>query len=156
MARMKEASIAYTMNVPTDADSLGRLLGESKLDGKRLGMDMGLRALIAVLAIFVWNWKGQSSPAVMWILYAGLAVLVLYPLVHLGDSMEFYENGVKYKNSTYLFRSRNAEWIRREGVGHIISGVYLYLGGQKNGFNASYLQTPDESFARAYQGRLSQ
>ena len=149
MARMKETRSQYTLDVPTNAESLGRLLGETKLDMKRIGLDVLLHVLISALAVWIWHGDGPMGHLDV-ILYIGLAVFTLYPLIHMGDSMKFYENGVTYKKNTCLFRTNQVLWIKNEGVGHIIAGKYLSLGGYPKSMNASYLSAPCETFERAY------
>ncbi len=151
MARIVETTNKYTLNVGTNANELGSLLGEAKTDWKRLGIDVLLRAAIAALALWVWNNKGGLSGVIGMILILILAVLVLYPLLHAGDSMQFFENGVKFKNKAYLFRSQQVEWMRREGYLNVMEGRYLYLNGNKDKINASYVQNPQDAFASAYQ-----
>lgn len=142
------------MDTAVDAASLGRLLGEAKLDVKRLGLDMLLRIVISALAVWIWNADGPVGHLGL-ILYTGLVVLVLYPLIHVKDRMEFYENGVSFKKNTYLFRSNQAVWSKSEGIGHLLAGRYLSLGGYPKCINASYLEAPQETFEQVYRDILA-
>lgn len=151
MARIVESSSTFTLQVCTDGDSLGRLLGEAKTDIKRILVDVLIRVAISVLAIWIWNRDGSAMGIAESILYVGLLVFAGYPLIHSGDTMRFYENGIMFKKKTYQFRSQQVEWFRREGVGSIMEGRYLYLGGYPKRINASYVQNPQDAFAKAYQ-----
>ncbi len=151
MARIVEASNTYTMNVRTNADSLGQLLGSVKTDWKRIGMDILLRIVMSALVLFVWSRSGNGTGALDLICDVGLLVFTLYPLIHCRDTMQFYENGIMFKNSTFLFCSQQVQWLHSEGVGHILPGTYLRLAGSKKQINASYLQDPQGAFAIAYQ-----
>lgn len=149
MARIVENSSSYSLNVRTDADSLGQLLGEAKADTKRILLDVLIRLAISGLAIWIWSRQGDTTGMISLICYAGLLVFTVYPLIHSGDTMRFYENGIMFKKKTYLFRSRQVKWLRREGVMNILEGRYLYLEGHKQ-LNASYVHKPLDVFAKAY------
>lgn len=151
MARIVDTSTSYSLNVRTDMDSLGQLLEEAKTDRKRIIMDLLIRMAISVLAILIWNRQGNVSGTVSLICYVGLLIFTLYPLVHIMDTIQFYENGIMFKKTTYLFRSQQVEWLCREGVANVMEGRYLYLGGYPKKINASYVQNPHDAFAKAYQ-----
>ena len=150
MARIVENSSSYSLNVRTNADSLGQLLGEAKTDTKRIVMDILIRVAISVLAIWIWSRQGDAAGIINVICYAGLLIFTVYPLIHSGDTMQFHENGIMFKKKTYLFRSQQVKWLCREGVMNIMEGRYLYLGGHKKQINASYVQNPQDAFAKAY------
>lgn len=150
MARIVENSSSYSLNVRTDVDSLGQLLGKAKADAKRIVVDLLIRMAISALAIWLWSRSGDATGIISLICYAGLLVFTLYPLIHIGDSLRFYENGIMFKKKTYLFRSQKVKWICREGVMYFMEGRYLSLEGHKNQINASYVQNPQDAFARAY------
>lgn len=150
MARIVEHSSSYSLNVRTDVDSLGQLLGEAKTDTKRILMDLLIRVAISALAIWLWSRQGDATGIISLICYAGLLVFTLYPLIHSGDAMRFYENGIMFKKKTYLFRSQQVKWVCREGVMNLMEGRYLSLEGYKNQINASYVQNAQDTFAKAY------
>lgn len=150
MARIVESSSSFTMDVRTDANALGQLLAEAKTDMKRIFTDVLLRVAISALAVWVWSRKGDLTGAVNLVLYAGLLVFTAYPLIHLGDTLGFYENGVMFKKKTFLFRSRNGQWFYREGMLNVMQARYLILGGHQKKINASYVRDPQDAFSKAY------
>ncbi len=151
MARMVESSSTFTLNVRTNGDSLGKLLAEAKTDWKKIFLDVLIRAAISALAVWVWSRRGGTSEIVNLICYVGLLVFTAYPLIHMGDAIGFYENGVRFRKKQYPFRSQSVQWLGREGVGSILGGRYLVLGGHAKQINASYVQSPEEAFSSAYQ-----
>lgn len=143
----------YDLTVPTGASSLGRLLGEAGTDWKRIGLDMLIRAaLVAVATIIFWR-RGDfstTSPLVWAVVACIYAVLILFPLRHCRDSMQFYENGIVCRGKTYLFQTPRAQWRRVSGTGHFLSVTYLYLDGMPNQINVSGIRDVQELFTRFY------
>ena len=152
MARIVESTNTFTLKVRTNADSLGKMLREAKADTKHILMDVLIRLAISVLAIWIWNREGSFAGIMGAICYAGLLVFTAYPLIHLRDTMQFCENGIKFKNRAYLFRSQQVNWLCRSGFTTILDTTYLCLGGHKKQINASYVREPQGAFAIAYQG----
>lgn len=150
MARIVDSSTSYSLNVRTNADSLGQLLKEAKTDYKRILVDLLLRSGISALAVWIWNRQGSFTGIASWICYAGLFIFAAYPLVHCMDTLQFYENGIMFKKKPCLFRSQQVQWLCREGVLNLLEGRYLYLGGYSKKINASYVQKPQDAFAAAY------
>lgn len=143
----------YDLAVPTGAGSLGRLLGEAGTDWKRIGLDLLVRAAIVVLATVIFWRRGDlsdSSPAVLAVVAIIYAAVVLFPLRHCRDSLQFYENGIVYRGKTYLFRTPKAEWSRVSGTGHFLAVTYLYLDGMPNSINVSCVRNARETFTRLY------
>lgn len=151
--RRKTETTTYDLNVPTGASSLGRLLGEAGTDWTRIGLDVLIRAAIVALATFIFWRRGDlatSSPFVLAAVACIYAVLVLFPLRHCRDSIQFHENGIVYRGKSYLFQKPRAEWSRVSGTGHFLSVTYLYLDGMSNGINVSCVRDAQKIFTRLY------
>lgn len=143
----------YDLMVPTGASSLGRLLDQAGTDWTRIGLDVLVRAAIVALATLILWRQGEltdSSPFVLVTVVCIYAVLVLFPLRHFRDSIQFYENGIVYRGKTYLFRSPKAQWIRTSGTGHFLTVTHLYLDGMPNQINVSAIKNAQETFTRLY------
>lgn len=97
----------YSLTAPAKAPALGRLLAEAGTDWGRIGLDMRIRGAIVTLAMFIFWRRGDfasSSPVVWGITACIYAILVLFPLRHGRDSMQFYENGIVFRGKSYLSR----------------------------------------------------
>lgn len=143
----------YDLAVQAGASSLGRLLEEAGTDWKRIGLDVLARAALVALATVIFWRSGElaaSSPFVLGATACVYAVLVLFPLRHCRDSMQFYENGIVYRGKSYLFRTPKAEWSRISGTGHFLPVTYLYLDGMANQINVSCVRNAQEVFTRLY------
>ena len=143
----------YPLAVSTHAPSLGRLLAQAGPDWKRIGLDVLIRAALVALATFIFWRRGDlttSSPFVLITTACIYAVLVLFPLRHCRDSMEFYENGIVYRGKSYLFQTPKAEWSRVSGTGHFLSVTYLYLDGMAKQINVSCVRDAQDTFIRLY------
>lgn len=143
----------YDLTVPTGASAPGRLLGEAGTDWNRIGLDVLVRAAIVALATIIFWRQGEltsTTPAVLAVTACVYAVLVLFPLRHCRDTMQFYENGITYRGRTYLFQTPRAQWSRVSGTGHFLAVTYLYLDGMANRINVSGVRNAQEIFTRLY------
>lgn len=147
----KEVSTSLELKVTPGASSLGRRLGEAKTDWGRLGLSMLIRvATIALASFVIWRRGGMDSVFVMTAVAIIYAIIILFPLPHCRDSMEFYENGITYKGKPYLFQSTHATFTTSSGTGYFLSATYLYFRGIPKGINVSYIKNAQEDFMRFY------
>lgn len=147
----KQVSTPLDLNITPGASSLGRRLGEAKTDWGRLGLSMLIRvATIALATFIIWRQGGIDSMFVMAAVAIIYAIIILFPLPHCRDSMEFYENGITYKGKPYLFQSTRATFTTSSGTGYFLASTYLYLTGMPKGLNVSYIKNAQEEFTRFY------
>lgn len=149
----KEETTTYDLAVPIGAGSLGRRLGETGTNWGRIGLDMLIRAAIVTLATVIFWRQGtltSSSPFVLTAVACIYVILVLFPLRHCRDSIQFYENGISYRGKSYLFQTPKAQWSKVSGTGHFLSVTYLYLDGMSQGINVSCVRDAQEMFTRFY------
>ena len=149
----KTETTTYDLTVPTGAASLGRRLGEAGTNWSRIGLDVLIRAALVVFAtVLLWR-KGElasSTPFVLGAVICIYALLILFPLRHCRDHMEFHENGSVYRGKPYLFQTPRAQWSRVSGTGHFLSVTYLYLDGMEKQLNVSCVCDAQEIFTRLY------
>lgn len=147
----KEVSTTLELNVTPGASSLGRRLGQAETNWSRLGLSMLIRvATIALASFIIWRQGGIDSVFVMTAVAIIYAVIILFPLPHCRDSMEFYENGITYKGKPYLFQNTRATFTTSSGTGYFLAATYLYLSGMPKGINVSYIKNVQEDFTRFY------
>lgn len=142
----------YEIHAPIQAPALGLLLGETGLDTRRLALSMVIRlALVVFATVLLWR-RGDfalTDPVdqLVMVIYG---VFVLFPLVHLRDSLKFYQNGIAYNGKPYLFQTNKVTWSKRTGRGYFIAGRALYLEGMAREANVSYIKDARELFDRFY------
>lgn len=149
----REETTTYDLTVPTGATTLGRLMGEAGTDWKRIGLDVLVRAALVIFATIIFWRQGKlatSTPLVLAVLACIYTVLVLFPLRHCRDSMQFYENGIVYQGIPYLFQTPRAQWSQVSGTGHFLAGTYLYLDGMDTRIDVSCVRNAQETFTRLY------
>lgn len=153
MARHQVKESTYRLQVPVNQQELGRLIGQAGTDWRRMGLSFLVRLAVVALATVVLFGRGDFDLAnltdqIVLIIYA---VVLLYPLLHCRDTMEFYENGIAFKGKPYLFQTDQVTWRRHSGTGFFLAATRLHLaGGPKNGINVSYVQNAQETFTRLY------
>lgn len=92
----------------------------------------------------------SSTPFVLAVVACIYAGLVLFPLRHCRDSIQFYENGIAYRGEVYLFQAPRAQWSRVSGTGHFLSSTYLYLDGMEDQIDVSCVRNAQEIFTHLY------
>ena len=142
----------YEIQAPVRAPSLGRLLGETGLATRRLVISMLIRvALVAFAAFLLWSREeldlASTTDQVVLAIYA---VFVLFPLVHVRDSIKFYQNGIAYNGKTYIFQTSKVTWSKRTGAGYFLAYEMLQMAGMPKGANVSYIKDAQELFDGFY------
>ena len=142
----------YEIQAPVRVPSLGRLLGETGLDTRRLVISMLIRvALVAFATFLLWSREeldlASTTDQVVLAIYA---VFVLFPLVHVRDSIKFYQNGIAYNGKAYIFQTSKVTWSKRTGAGYFLAYEMLQMAGMPKGANVSYIKDAQELFDGFY------
>lgn len=142
----------YEIHAPINAPSLGRLLGETGLDKQRLALAMLIRIVLVAFATFLLWRQGDFDPTdivdqVVIVIYA---VFILFPLLHVKDSMKFYQNGIEYNGKPYIFKTNKVTWSSRTGTGYFLAGKTLQMVGMPKGANVSYIKDAQKLFTQFY------
>lgn len=147
----RETSATFQMNVTPGASSLGKLLGKAETNWARIGLSMLIHAAVVALASFVIWWQGGiDSTFVMVVVAIIYAVVILFPLPHCRDSLQFYENGIIYKGKPYLFQTTQATFTTTSGTGYFLAAKHLSLSGVPKALDVSYIKNAQEDFVRFY------
>lgn len=76
------------------------------------------------------------------------AIFGLYPLIHLRDTLSFYEYGIVYRKRAYLWSELGAvEWRNHTYGGFFTSTV---MATNQRTFSVTYLEQPKKQYNRAY------
>ena len=142
----------YEIQAPVRAPSLGRLLGKTGLDTRRLVISMLIRAaLVAFAAFLLWSREeldlASTTDQVVLVIYA---VFILFPLVHVRDSIKFYQNGIAYNGKPCIFQTSKVTWSKRTGAGYFMAYEMLQMAGMPKGANVSYIKDAQELFDGFY------
>lgn len=78
------------------------------------------------------------------------AVFILFPLVHVRDSIKFYQNGIAYNGKPCIFQTSKVTWSKRTGAGYFMAYEMLQMAGMPKGANVSYIKDAQELFDGFY------
>ena len=128
----------------------GKLLYTVETNRKRVGLEILIRvgataiALVSVLA------KGDTT-----MLFAALVPFLIFdawPLLHMGDSMELYENGILHVGKWYPVGPRTqVRWVgSRRGL--FLPNTWLGISGCR--INVSFMKDAEKLFNRAYNNAI--
>lgn len=129
----------------------GKLLYKVETDRKRIGLEILARTALSVLALVSALSKG-NMPLI-------LATMVLFlifdawPLLHMGDAMELYENGILYVGKWYPIGTRTqVNWVG--GRGFVLPTTWLGISGCGDRINVSFMKDAEKLFNRAYNNAI--
>lgn len=150
--RLRIEETTYEIHAPVNASSLGRLLGESGLDRRRLALSLAVRAALVTLATVVLWRRGDFdlSTTVDQVVAVIYAVIVLFPLIHCKDSMQFYQNGIVFNGKPCIFKTNKATWSSRSGTLYLLPNAELHLAGMPKGANVTYIKNAQKLFDQFY------
>ena len=144
----KEQQTASGKGSPTG--KRGKLLYQVETDRKRIGLEILARLAGAVLAMLVAFSRGGP---VMIATAAAFAIFCAWPLLHMGDRMELYENGILYLGQWYpIGRQTRVDWVG--GRGFVLPTTWLGVSGCKERINVSFMKDAEKLFNRAYNNAI--
>ena len=132
------------------ASGWGKHLFSVETDRKRVGLEALIRLGASLLAVaLAWSRNGGLSLA----LGAVLAVLCAWPLLHMGDHMELYQNGVVYQGKLYpIAPGVSVSWTG--GRGFFLPTTWLSINGCLGRIDVSFMKDAQKLFNRAYHNAI--
>lgn len=128
----------------------GRLLFTVETDRKRIGLEILIRAAVSVFAVFLTYSRGDG---LMIPTLVAFALFCAWPLLHMGDQMELYQNGISYKGELYAIgRNTRVVWENRRGC--FLPITWLNVGGTTRRINVSFMKDAEKLFNRAYNNAI--
>lgn len=128
----------------------GKLLYKVETDRKRIGLEILLRLAAAALAMLAALGRGTS---LMIATAAVFAIFCAWPLLHMGDGMELYENGILHLGKWYpIGRQARVTWVG--GRGFLLPTTWLGVSGCKDRINVSFMKDAEKLFNRAYNNAI--
>ncbi|MBD5084482.1 MAG: hypothetical protein HDT33_05315 [Clostridiales bacterium] len=125
----------------------GKLLYTVKTDRKRIGLEILIRVAGTAIALVSALSKGNMS-----LILATLVLFLIFdawPLLHMGDSMELYENGILYVGKWYPVGPRTqVDWVG--GRGFFLPTTWMGVSGCGDRINVSFMKDAEKLFNRAY------
>ena len=135
--------------------TLGRKLSEAPRNDGKIAFNVAWRTALCILCDFaavggvsgIERWKVEGPTLWDIIFCVGLIVIFgLFPLIHLRDKLEFYENGIVFGNKTYTLNELGD--ISWHNSGNVINSTYMRT--KVKGFNVTYLKYPKKAYNQAY------
>lgn len=135
---------------------LGIRLDEAVPDKKKIALHTVCRTAIAIVICLAGSgglkgagkWFDSAGSIIFFFaLWAVFLVIGLFPLVHLKDSLVFYENGICYHGIKYLFSQLGSVRFRDFHSGFITHNM---MDTDLRSFDVTYLDRPKRHFNKAY------
>lgn len=130
------------------AEARGSFLFAAETDRRRIGLDIAIRLAVCGFALALLLLRESE---VLLPMGAVFLLYILWPLLHMGDRMEFYRNGILCQGEFYPVGERTRiSWMGvRRGF---LPTTYLSIGGCKGRIDVSYMEDAQKLFNRAYYG----
>lgn len=128
----------------------GRLLFTIETDRKRVGLEALIRLAVSVFVVFLTYYQGRT---LVWPVIAVFVGFCLWPLVHMGDRMELYQNGVVYKGELHPINGRTkVTWVGQRGF--FLPITWLDISGHPKRIKVSFMKDAEKLFNRAYNSAI--
>ena len=131
-------------------ERLGKKLTEAESNKKKIYTETVIRVVALSAFLFAVSGGGRNFSNITMVILSILIVLVLglYPLIHLPEKMEFYENGIVHNGIVYLWSDmRSVEW-REDTTGGIFH--HTSMATESNVFDITYLDRAKKQYNKAY------
>ena len=134
---------------------LGNKLSEAPRNNGKILFNVAWRTALCLLCDFaaiggaggIARLKAEGPTPWDLIFSIGLIVVFgLFPLIHLRDSLEFYENGIVFSGKTYYLKDLGE--VRWHNSSNVISSTYMKTNVKS--FNVTYLIHPKKAYNQAY------
>ena len=134
---------------------LGNKLSEAPRNNGKIAFNVAWRTALCLLCSFaaiggmsgIARWKVEGPTLWDIIFCVGLIVFFgLFPLIHLRDSLEFFENGITFRGKPYYLKDLGE--IRWHNSGNLITSTYMKTNVKS--FNVTYLMHPKKAYNQAY------
>lgn len=112
----------------------GKLLYEVETDRKRIGLEILARTALSTVGIVASFSRGINAFSIAAAVV--FAVFCAWPLLHMGDRMEFYENGILYLGQWYpIGRQTRVDWVG--GQSFVLPTTWLGVSCAASGCGAA-------------------
>ena len=131
-------------------EELGIKLSEAGSDKKKIYVTTVIRVVVLAAFLFAVSGGGKNFVNMGMLIVSVLIVLGigLYPLSHLPEKIEFYDNGITYCGKAYLWSDlRSVEW--RD---HTAGGIFCHtvMATESKVFDVTYLEQVKKQYNKAY------
>lgn len=130
-------------------EKLGKKLGEVVANKKKIYIETAIRLVVLGVFLFFVSGGGKDMKNTTMLVFCIVVVLVigLYPLIHLPEKMEFYEDGIVHNGIVYLWSDmRSVEWHDyTKGIFH-----YTRMATECKVFDITYLDCAKKQYNKAY------
>lgn len=129
----------------------GKLLYKVETDRKRIGLEILIRLGASALGIIAA--LGRGSWPLLIATAAAFAIFCAWPLLHMGDRMEIYENGILYLGNWHPIGQRTrVDWVG--GRGFFLPTTWLGISNCPERINVSFMKDAEKLFNRAYNNAI--
>lgn len=134
---------------------LGNKLSEAPRNNGKIAFNVAWRTALCLLCSFaaiggmngIARWKVEGPRLWDIIFCVGMIVFFgLFPLIHLRDKLEFYENGIVFGKKTYTLKELGD--ISWRNSSNVIDSTYMRTNVKS--FNVTYLVHPKKAYNQAY------
>ena len=130
------------------AETRGGFLFAAETDRRRIGLDIALRLAVCAFALALLILRESEM-----LVPTGLVFLAytLWPLLHMGDRMEFYRNGILYQGQFFPVGQRTrVTWVGSQFRLSFLPSTYLDISGCRERIDVSFMKDAQKLFNRAY------
>lgn len=135
-----------------DGQGRGSFLFAAETDRRRVGLEMLIRLAVCGFAaglLFCRESEMLIPTGVVFLIYT------LWPVLHMGDRMEFYQNGILCQGAFYPIGQRTRiTWVGSRYRLRFLPATYLDISGCRQRIDVSYMQDAQKLFNRAYCGAI--
>lgn len=131
----------------------GSFLFAAETDRRRIGLDMLIRLAVSAFAVVLFNIRsaGGGQRPVLWLTLLVFGVYTLWPILHMGDRMEFYQNGILCQGQFYPIAQRTrVTWTGSQFRLGFLPSTYLHISGCGEAIDVSFMKDAQKLFNRAY------
>lgn len=141
---------------PVTEAQLGTRLEQAYPDKMKIALHTVCRTALAIVISLagsggihgIEQWFDSAGGIVIFLcLWAVFLAIGLFPLVHLRDSLVFYENGICYHGRNYLFSQLGPVRFRDSKSGII---THCMMDTDLRTFDVTFLERPKRQFNKAY------
>ena len=130
----------------------GSYLFAAEPDRRRIGLEMLIRLAVCGFAMVLFVLQGAEF---LLLTGAVFSAYCLWPLLHMGDRMEFYQNGILYQGQFYPIGQRTrVVWTGSRFRMSFLPSTFLDISGCRERIDVSFMQEAQKLFNRAYSGGI--
>lgn len=128
----------------------GKLLFAVGTDRGRVGLEILIRAAVSAFVMGLTYFRGNTLAAPVLAIFA---LFSAWSLLHMGDKMELYQNGILHVGKWYpIGAGARVTWVG--GRGFFLPTTHLDVSGCPDRINVSFMKDAQKLFNRAYNGAI--